>query len=757
MDDDNSLNISITAIDEASDVFDSVSEEASAMGDALASTAEEINGSLDSMTSSTEGFSAAFEASVAAYEASVAGMGVDTATTADAVSGSFDDMSASAVGMATDWDAAMGDALSSLGSLDQVMAADSASISEDALAAGTSFDDAAAMIVGGNAEIEESSATMYSTMKNAGLLALGIAADQVGTQLQDFYKTTVTTAAGADSAQASLGQTITDNISLGQQLSNSDSSIAQQKQFVIDQINAQSAAMEAAATPISAYNKTTAQLASDEATASAKYDTARDSLETLTGTLDKFNNLEVSAGDTLAQVNEQFDAAATANEQLGFTYTDTLNALAMGNTALGDSKEALEENAIAMDLVALKGGTLENATDALNKAFAGSGFALYQYGINVKQGISGNDVLQAVMQQVAGAAAAQAATMGGALNIMNADWQQLLTTLGNSQQGVLAPLFETIEKIVTELNAWAEAHPELTTALLLFVGALGTALVIFGTVVTVLAAIALAVQLVGEAFLGSFALGVGIVATLAVGFALFHTSVGNVIDDITKGNPLVTLFQEQWKQLSDTFVSDLEPAVKNLWTALQPFMPWLTAFVQALGQELVGALTLVGAALVATVNGLTLLLTAATNVSTFLVGALDYAFKTIKTDIQDIVNLVQDLISLMSQLVGGKGGGGGNIGSSIASSIGSLLSNSIPFMAEGGIVSSPTLAMIGEAGPEAVVPLNGFGVSGSGAQGGGAINIYITGTIQSTSTQARNLANEIASQLNRSLKVQSFR
>jgi phage-related minor tail protein len=33
----------------------------------------------------------------------------------------------------------------------------------------------------------------------------------------------------------------------------------------------------------------------------------------------------------------------------------------------------------------------------------------------------------------------------------------------------------------------------------------------------------------------------------------------------------------------------------------------------------------------------------------------------------------------------------------------------IPRMAEGGIVSAPTLALIGEAGPEAVVPLSRMG------------------------------------------------
>ena len=38
----------------------------------------------------------------------------------------------------------------------------------------------------------------------------------------------------------------------------------------------------------------------------------------------------------------------------------------------------------------------------------------------------------------------------------------------------------------------------------------------------------------------------------------------------------------------------------------------------------------------------------------------------------------------------------------------------IPFMAEGGVVNRPTLAMIGEAGPEAIVPLDRLGSMGGG-------------------------------------------
>jgi hypothetical protein len=43
----------------------------------------------------------------------------------------------------------------------------------------------------------------------------------------------------------------------------------------------------------------------------------------------------------------------------------------------------------------------------------------------------------------------------------------------------------------------------------------------------------------------------------------------------------------------------------------------------------------------------------------------------------------------------------------------------IPMLAEGGIVTGPTLAMIGEKGPEAVVPLDRY-------RGGGGGDIYVT-------------------------------
>ena len=62
----------------------------------------------------------------------------------------------------------------------------------------------------------------------------------------------------------------------------------------------------------------------------------------------------------------------------------------------------------------------------------------------------------------------------------------------------------------------------------------------------------------------------------------------------------------------------------------------------------------------------------------------------------------------------------------------------IPKLADGGIVTSPTLAMIGEAGPEAVVPLNGK----NGGMGGN-VTINVSGGISSAADIGRSVVDAL--------------
>jgi hypothetical protein len=62
--------------------------------------------------------------------------------------------------------------------------------------------------------------------------------------------------------------------------------------------------------------------------------------------------------------------------------------------------------------------------------------------------------------------------------------------------------------------------------------------------------------------------------------------------------------------------------------------------------------------------------------------------------------------------------------------LGDIMGN-IPMFANGGIVTSPTLGIIGEAGPEAVIPLNRLGDMGMG----GGMNITVNAGLVSTPDQ----------------------
>jgi len=65
-----------------------------------------------------------------------------------------------------------------------------------------------------------------------------------------------------------------------------------------------------------------------------------------------------------------------------------------------------------------------------------------------------------------------------------------------------------------------------------------------------------------------------------------------------------------------------------------------------------------------------------------------------------------------------------------------LGSGVIPRMAEGGIVNSPTLALIGEAGPEAVVPLDRL-------NNGGGITINVTGGLATSAEIGESVVNAL--------------
>lgn len=77
----------------------------------------------------------------------------------------------------------------------------------------------------------------------------------------------------------------------------------------------------------------------------------------------------------------------------------------------------------------------------------------------------------------------------------------------------------------------------------------------------------------------------------------------------------------------------------------------------------------------------------------------------------------------------------------------------IPMLAAGGIVTRPTLALVGESGPEAVIPLRRSSI-GDGNTGGGDVHIHVNGTIFGSKEQlARTVVAALQQAQNRGLRL----
>ena len=99
-----------------------------------------------------------------------------------------------------------------------------------------------------------------------------------------------------------------------------------------------------------------------------------------------------------------------------------------------------------------------------------------------------------------------------------------------------------------------------------------------------------------------------------------------------------------------------------------------------------------------------------------------------------LIDPIRTLLGLIGKLINalGKIPGLGSLGSFVGGAI-----KGIPGLAAGGIVTQPTLAMIGEGGPEAVIPLNRISGGGSG------ITVNVMGGLSTSAEIGQAVVNAI--------------
>lgn len=241
---------------------------------------------------------------------------------------------------------------------------------------------------------------------------------------------------------------------------------------------------------------------------------------------------------------------------------------------------------------------------------------------------------------------------------------------------------------------------------------------------------------------------VGIIKEFVTHTKTAQTDLNDFLAKMGIGKDTINAFKMAWSLISDEWKTEVMPNLKALWIVLEPLMPYFKEFA---GVVLLGTILVVEALIAAIAK----LIDVGIKVTSWISDQAISIFTALKNEIMDVVNWVQQLFGWLSKITGiGGGGGGGGIGG-FFSGLGHMLG-----LAEGGIVTSPTIAMIGEAGPEAVIPLSGMGSFNMGAgapgQSNGGITININNLFGTDQNAARQFANMIARQLNQQLRLKTI-
>jgi phage-related minor tail protein len=289
------------------------------------------------------------------------------------------------------------------------------------------------------------------------------------------------------------------------------------------------------------------------------------------------------------------------------------------------------------------------------------------------------------------------AQMGGLFNEIGAKLAPMLTeTLLPIIQNDIIPLIvafaEKIAGLIEKFQGLDEDTQKTILTIVAIVAAVGPVLIIVGKMITILGTVITVVKALGAAlmFLNANPIGLiilGIAGLIAAGVLIYKNW------DTIKEKAL-----EIWGKIKDFFVSLFE-TMKGMFDKFIEFIKNLFFNFHPLG----------------------IIAKNWNPIKDFFNKLLDPIIKKVE-DFLGLFKKAKDMASKGLSIAG-------DIGGSIKDKIGNVVGK-IPFLADGGIIKSPTLAMIGERGAEAVIPLDRMG-DFSGVH---PVNVYldgrkITGTI----------------------------
>jgi hypothetical protein len=555
------------------------------------------------------------------------------------------------------------------------------------------------------------------------------------------------------------------------------------------------------------FDQVTAQIAADNAAQEASDEEAAATVETTSGAMrSNFTQLGVVAGIAFTAVMRGINSSVSSAElwdetsaSIAQTLKDTGSSIPLSQiqayaeqiqaTTLYSQQAALSSEAVILNNKNLQGsyqqvtslsadlaqkmaeisgtmtGDLPNATKILTNALedpvAGLNQLIRQGGVDfpaatvtmienlAKAGdTAGADsvILETLQGRIGGLATAASQAQGGGLVQLGNQLGAMGTAIGNDLLKTLDPLVEKLMPVVEQITAWAAEHPKLVSAIVLGAAALLGLLVAISAIGILLLTLPAAFAAVGAAvmLLGAPILPVVLLIGFAVGLIIAHWQ--QVLTGLEAVGPLIAIYwNDLWTGIAN-FVEGIVTKVENTWDGMLTFgsnvinqmKDMISTVLQAIG---------------------TIWNTAWQDDYNFFFNIWTMIVNGLKSQVNDVISIIDGLISAIDSL---------HISIPAIQIPGTKIGTpaldiqfdipQIPHLAAGGIATVPTVALIGEAGPEAVIPLSssGFGGAGGGAGGGPSITININGGMFLNPSSVKQLTDQIAKTITQNLRVKNY-
>ncbi len=396
-------------------------------------------------------------------------------------------------------------------------------------------------------------------------------------------------------------------------------------------------------------------VAFDAVKAFAEDDAAAQKLATTLTNVTGANDAQVKSVEDF--ISKTSVAAAVADDEL----RPALDSLVRGT---GDITKAQELMGLALDVSAGTGKDLGSVSDALSKAFNGNFKSLKALdpalATLIEDGATTDEVFAAMGETFAGQASTAANTTQGKMKNLGIQMGELKESIG----AAVAPLAEKLIPQLLKFTTWASQNKGLVVAIGATIAVLAAAIIALNAGLAIYNTIQAVTLAINTALTTSFSalwVATGAVVIIAIIAALIALQVkfdifGKAIDGIKAG------FLIWWDTVKFVF-----GAIKSGFGELKD-----------LGVKIFDG---IGGAFKGVINA----------VIAGLEGGLNFAIKGLNIILDGIDKAAGPWVNF-----------------------GEIPNVKLPRLAEGGITTGPTIAMIGEKGPEAIIPLDRLGSMGQG-------------------------------------------